>query len=60
MDYESQVLEYMKYNSDSITIEEINELKIPRIILTRLVNKGLIERVKKGLWCSSYINVRIN
>ena len=39
MDYESQVLEYMKYNSDSITIEEINELKIPRIILTRLVNK---------------------
>ena len=63
MDYESQVLEYMKYNSDSITIEEINEFNIPRITLTRLVNKGLIERVKKGLyvlkncWGDEYFNL---
>ena len=63
MDYESQVLEYMKYNSDSITIEEINALNIPRIILTRLINKNLIERVKKGLyvlknsWGDEYFNL---
>lgn len=63
MDYENQVLEYMKNNSDSITTEEINELNIPRIILTRLVNKELIVRVKKGLyvlkncWGDEYFNL---
>lgn len=63
MNYENQILEYMKNNSDSITIEEINELNIPRIILTRLVNKNLIERVKNGLyvlknsWGDEYFNL---
>lgn len=63
MNYENQVLEYMKNNSDSITTEEINELNIPRIILTRLVNKELIVRVKKGLyvlkncWGDEYFNL---
>lgn len=63
MDYENQVLEYMKNNSDSITTEEINELNIPRIILTRLVNKELIVRLKKGLyvlkncWGDEYFNL---
>ncbi len=51
MDYENQVLRYMKNNSDSITTEEINELNIPRITLTRLVNKELIVRVKKRTIC---------
>ena len=63
MNYENQILEYMKINSDSITIEEINKLNIPRIVLTRLVNKELIERVKKGLyvlknsWGDEYFNL---
>ncbi len=50
MDYENKVLEYMKNNSDTITIEEVNEQNIPRVILTRLLNKNLIEKVKKGLY----------
>jgi predicted transcriptional regulator of viral defense system len=63
MDYENQILKFMKNNSDSITIEEINKLNIPRITLTRLVNKGLIERVKTGLyvlknsWGDEYFNL---
>lgn len=47
MDYENQNLEYIQNNSDSITIEETNKLNIPRITLTRLINKNLIERAKK-------------
>ncbi len=63
MDYENQILKFMKNNSDSITIEEVNKLNIPRITLTRLVNKGLIERVKTGLyvlknsWGDEYFNL---
>lgn len=37
MDYENKVLNYMKNNSDSITIEEINKLNILRVTLTRLI-----------------------
>ena len=50
MNYENRLLNYMKNNSDTITIEEVNELNIPRIILTRLISKELIERVKPGLY----------
>lgn len=63
MDYENRVLDYMKNNSDTITIEEINEQDIPRITLTRLLNKNLIERVKSGLyitkdsWGDEYFNL---
>ena len=35
MNYENKVLNYMKDNSDSITVEELNKLNIPRITLTR-------------------------
>ena len=63
MNYENKVLNYMKNNSDSITIEELNKLNIPRITLTRLTDKELIERVKKGLyflkdcWGDEYFNL---
>lgn len=63
MNYENKVLEYMKSNSDTITIEEINKQGIPRIILTRLLNKDLIERIKPGLyvikdsWGDEYFNL---
>lgn len=43
MNYENKVLNYMKDNSDSITVEELNKLNIPRITLTRLTDKKLIE-----------------
>ena len=46
MNYENKVINYMKSNSDTITIEEINQLNIPRITLTRLIDKKLIEKVK--------------
>ena len=42
MNYENKVINYMKSNSDTITIEEINQLNIPRIALTRLIDKKLI------------------
>lgn len=63
MNYENKVLNYMKNNSDSITIEELNKLNIPRITLTRLTDKELIERVKTGLyvlkdcWGDEYFNL---
>lgn len=63
MNYENQILNFMKNSSDTITIEEVNELNIPRVILTRLVNKNLIERVKSGLyvikdsWGDEYYNL---
>lgn len=50
MNSENKVLEYMKNNSDTITIEEVNEQNIPRVVLTRLLNKNLIERIKLGLY----------
>lgn len=61
--YESKILDFMKYNSDSITIEEVNNMNIPRVTLTRLVNKNLIERIKNGLyvikdsWGDEYFNL---
>lgn len=63
MNYENKIIEFMKNNSDMVTIEEVNELKIPHVVLTRLVRKGLIERVKKGLyvlkncWGDEYFNL---
>ena len=66
MNYENQVLNFMKNNSDSITIEEINKLNIPRVTLTRLIDKSLIERIKTGLyviknsWGDEYFNLIYN
>ena len=63
MDYENKILNYMKNNSDSITIEEVNKLNIPRVTLTRLVKKDIVERLKKGLyviknsWGDEYFNL---
>ena len=43
MNCENKVLNYIKNNSDLITIEELNKLNIPRITLTRLLDKNLFE-----------------
>lgn len=66
MNYEEKVLEFMKKNGDTITIEELNSLNIPRVILTRLIQKKLIEKVKMGLyilnnsWGDEYFNLIYN
>ncbi len=62
MNYENKLINYMKNNCDTITIEEVNNLNIPRVVLTRLIKKNLIERVKNGLyvlngcWGDEYFN----
>lgn len=66
MNYENKILEFMKNNCDTITIEEVNELNIPRVTLTRLINKNLIIRIKQGLyvikdcWGDEYFNLIYN
>lgn len=63
MNCENRIITYMKKNSDTITIEEVNKLGIPRATLSRLINKNLIERVKPGLyvlkdsWGDEYFNL---
>lgn len=63
MNYENKILDYMKKNSDTITIEEVKELNIPSVIMTRLIGKNLVERVKPGLyvlknsWGDEYFNL---
>lgn len=63
MSYEEKVLDFMKKNSDTITIEELNSLNIQSIVLTRLMKKGLIEKIKSGLyvlknsWGDEYFNI---
>ena len=66
MNYENKILDYMKKNSDTITIEEVKELNIPSVIMTRLIGKNLVERVKpglyvlkKGLWRDMLIHIPI-
>ena len=57
------VLERMKENSGIITSREAEQLGINRKTLVRMVNKGLIERKKRGLyilpttWGDEYYNL---
>lgn len=63
MEYENKILDFMKNNSDTITIDEVNKLNIPRVILTRLKQKDLIDKIKPGLyilknsWGDEYFNL---
>ena len=63
MNYENQILNYMQIHSDTITVDEVNALNIPRVILNRLINKNLIEKIKTGLyvlkdsWGDEYFNL---
>lgn len=51
MNYEEKVLEILK-EKGIITAENLRHLNIPKIVLTRLVKKGKIERVKRGIYIS--------
>ena len=50
MNKEEQILKLIEDNNGVITIKEIAQNDINRVFLTRLVNKGQLERVKNGLY----------
>ena len=63
MNKEEQILKLIEDNNGVITTKEIVENDINRVFLTRLVNKGQLERVKNGLyvlpstWGDEYFNL---
>lgn len=63
MNNEKLIIDFMKQNNGLITSKQISELKIPRINLTRMIEKKLIEREKRGLyvlpsvWGDEYFNL---
>lgn len=52
MTNEEKILKILKDNNGIITTKEIKENNIANIYLTRLIKKGYIDRVKKGLYAS--------
>lgn len=52
MTNEEKILKILKDNNGIITTKEVKENNIEKIYLTRLVNKGVIDRVKRGLYVS--------
>lgn len=52
MTNEKKILKILKDNNGIITTKEVKENNIEKIYLTRLVNKGVIDRVKRGLYIS--------
>ena len=51
MNYEERVLEIVK-EKGVITTEYLKQIKIPKIVLTRLVKKDKLERVTRGVYIS--------
>ncbi len=51
MNYEEQVLNLLNKNN-MVTTKETTKLNIPKIVLTRLVKKNKIERLKRGVYIS--------
>ncbi len=49
MKYEEMVLNYLK-DKKMISSKDLNDLNIPHIILTRLLKKGKIEKLKRGVY----------
>ena len=63
MSYEQKVLQKIQDNNGIITANDVRIMKIPRYVLSRMVEKGLIEREKHGLyilpsiWGDEYYNL---
>lgn len=63
MSKEEQILKLIEDNNGIITTKKIAKNDINRVFLTRLVNKGKLERVKNGLyvlpstWGDEYFNL---
>lgn len=53
MTYNSKVKHILKKNNGYITTALLENEKIPRVYLTRLVNEGLITRVNRGIYVLS-------
>ncbi len=49
MNYEEQILNILR-KKKIVTTDEITKLKIPKVALTRLIEKNKIERVKRGVY----------
>lgn len=60
---EKKILDLMNSNNGLITSKQIKDLDIPRVTLSRMVEKKLIEREKRGLyvlpssWGDEYYNL---
>jgi len=50
MNNEGKILNLMNKNNGLITTKEVNDMNIPKVTLTRLVRKGIIQRQQKGLY----------
>jgi len=63
MNNEKRILDLMNKNNGLITSKQIKELNIPRVTLSRMIEKKLIEREKRGLyvlpssWGDEYYNL---
>ena len=52
MTNEEKILKMLNDNNGIITTKELNDNGIDRVYMTRLIDKGIIDRVKKGLYVS--------
>ena len=57
MNKEEQILKLIEDNNGVITTKEIAQNDINRVFLTRLVNKGQLERIKNGLYVLPLLGV---
>ena len=63
MTNEEKILKMLTNNNGILTTKELNKKNIDRVYLTRLVNKGYLMRIKKGLyvatntWGDEYFNL---
>ena len=63
MNNEKKIIDFLSKNNGLITSKQIKEMRIPRITLTRMIEKNLIEREKRGLyvlpssWGDEYYNL---
>lgn len=51
MDYENKILDL--FDGKYLKTEDVVKANIPKVYLTKMVRKGLIQRVKKGIYMSS-------
>lgn len=52
MTNEEKILKILKDNNGIVTTKEVEENNIDKIYLTRLVKKGVIDKIKRGLYVS--------
>ena len=50
MTYEEKILKLIENNNGIITTKQVNNEKIPKIYLTKLVKKNEIQRIKRGIY----------